>query len=218
MSLKPQLWVFCGTNGAGKSTLYKRFFDKKFDYVNPDDIKASIQAAQPHLSDNVLQIQAARLALTLRSNLLEERNTFVFETTLSGNSELNLIRKAKELGYKINLIYIGLSSSKQSLLRVKTRVSKGGHDVPTEAILRRYDQSLRNLIKIAPLANRLFIFDNSGKKHRSILTIKDHHTTYVSKQLPEWYKKIADSISNNKLIVPKASKSEHNSQSLDLER
>ncbi|MDO5680169.1 MAG: zeta toxin family protein [Pelistega sp.] len=193
---QPQLWVFCGTNGAGKTTLYRRFFDKEIDYVNPDNMKIAIQSENPHLTDNALQIQAARQALTLRSSLVENRKTFVFETTLSGNSEITLIKKTKELGYKINLIYVGLSGSLQSLARVKTRVNVGGHDVPVEAILRRYGQSMNNFVKIAPLADRLFIFDNSGKKHRSIVTIKSRQVSYRSKRLPEWYKKIANAIEN----------------------
>ena len=81
-----------------------------------------------------------------------------------------------------------MSGSLQSLARVKTRVNVGGHDVPVEAILRRYGQSMNNFVKIAPLADRLFIFDNSGKKHRSIVTIKSRQVSYRSKRLPEWYK------------------------------
>ena len=98
---RPQLSVFCGTNGAGKKTLYRRFFDKEIDYVNPDNIKIAIQSESPHLTDNALQIQAARQALTLRSSLVENRKTFVFETTLSGNSEITLIKKTKNLATKL---------------------------------------------------------------------------------------------------------------------
>lgn len=194
MTRQAQLWVFCGPNGAGKSTLYRRLFDKKIRYINPDDIEKKLQLCYPDISKTNSQVIAAREALILRAEYLDNRYTFAIETTLSGHSELNLIKKAKDKGYKINLIYVGLSSKYQSLARVKTRVFIGGHNIPLEAINRRYAKSLDNLLQASLLADRLFIFDNSGKKHRLLLTFKNKYISYKSKRQPNWYQTISKAL------------------------
>jgi len=50
-----------------------------------------------------------------------------------------------------------------ALSRVKGRVLKGGHDVPTTVIRRRFGRSVRNfLTEYRPLADSWYLFDNSG--------------------------------------------------------
>jgi hypothetical protein len=58
--------------------------------------------------------------------------SFVVETTLSSKQPLETIRKAKDCGFHVNVIYVALNEPEKNTLRVAERVILGGHDVPDE--------------------------------------------------------------------------------------
>ena len=88
-SKKPEIIVFAGPNGSGKSTITR--MAKVIDpYINADDIKGT-----NHCTD----LEAAQLAESLRENAIKEGKSFTFETVLSTERNLNLLKKAKEQGY-----------------------------------------------------------------------------------------------------------------------
>ncbi len=80
--------------------------------------------------------------------LLSQNVDFAFETTLSTRSFVGFIKKAKETCYAINLIYYWLDSAELATERVKVRVAEGGHDIPTDTIIRRYYAGLKNFINL----------------------------------------------------------------------
>ena len=88
---KPEIIVFAGPNGSGKSTITKlaRVIEP---YINADDIKRTT-----HCSD----MEAAIKAEELREAALSEQSDFTFETVLSTDRNLNLLKRAKEQGYFI---------------------------------------------------------------------------------------------------------------------
>ena len=47
------------------------------------------------------------------------------------------------------------------MARVRSRMARGGHDIPEEKIRQRYDQSRINLIELMPRLTELRVFDNS---------------------------------------------------------
>jgi predicted ABC-type ATPase len=59
------------------------------------------------------------------------------------------MREVKALGWSVSLTYVGIDDPITNVQRVRSRVKVGGHDVPREDILRRYDRSLANLNKAA---------------------------------------------------------------------
>lgn len=183
---RPQLWVFAGPNGAGKSTLVARYkVAGRIPIVNPDDIARTLRA--DHGSETALQIQAGRLAIAQRNRLMQQDQSFGVETTLTGQRELQLMQAARERGYKVNLVYIGLSAVEQSNSRVAARVKRGGHDVPEQDVLRRFDRSLGNLVAAIEASERARILDNSGKTYRLLLSIDaGSRTRFVSRNLPQW--------------------------------
>lgn len=63
-----------------------------------------------------------------------------FETVMSHPSKVEFIQKAKNAGYYVQLVFVGLSSSELSFERVSQRVQRGGHDVPQDKIIARYDR------------------------------------------------------------------------------
>lgn len=71
----PQLWIFGGPNGAGKSTIVRRYLRGRLPIINPDIIAAEISSgtAAPI-------IEAGKIALRQRAELLSARTSFAIET------------------------------------------------------------------------------------------------------------------------------------------
>jgi predicted ABC-type ATPase len=88
----------------------------------------------------------------------------LFETTLSGQSDMTLLRKLKAEGFEIHSFFLWLKNVDLALSRVKERVSRGGHDVPEPVIRRRFDRSMQNFLRhYRFLAKVRPLFDNSGE-------------------------------------------------------
>lgn len=96
-------------------------------------------------------------------HLLKEGETFAFETTLATRSYVNLIQRAQRRGYFVTLLFFSLSTPEQAVARVAKRVSQGGHDIPTDVILRRYDAGLQNFFQLyTPICDYWTLYDNSN--------------------------------------------------------
>ena len=99
------------------------------------------------------------------NELLENKESFAFETTLATKSFESLIYKAQEKGYFVNLIYYWLESVELAEMRVKTRVAEGGHNIPKDVIHRRYFRGIDNLFKIYhDICDLVIIYDNSNNQ------------------------------------------------------
>jgi len=192
----PQLWVVAGPNGAGKSTLISDRLHGRLPFVNPDDIARRISPTDFDNPRNI--IQAGRQALKERRAHLAALDSFAIETTLTGNSALDLIGVAKARDYKINLIFVGLDDVALSMARVALRVRAGGHRVPAKDLLRRFSRSMENLTHASRLADRLWLLDNSGLRRRLLLSSVQHQPRFLSSKIPEWVPtEILDSFRKN---------------------
>ncbi|MDA0195594.1 MAG: zeta toxin family protein [Bacteroidetes bacterium] len=162
------MYIIAGPNGAGKTTLSYTILPEMFDcdeFVNADEIARGISPLNPEKAE----IRAGRLMLQRIRELLEQGESFAFETTLSTKSYHGLINKAKELGYEIILLFLTLDSFELAIHRVQTRVSEGGHNIPTETIERRYFSGLTNFFKIyLPLVSQWILVDNSTENFEFI--------------------------------------------------
>ena len=75
---------------------------------------------------------------------------------------MKLIQRAQKRGYFVTLLFFSLSSPEQAVARVAKRVSQGGHNIPTEVILRRYHAGLQNLFQLyIPVVDYWALYDNS---------------------------------------------------------
>lgn len=159
----PVLFILAGPNGAGKTTLFdlrlRPRFDTAVEFVNPDRLILA-ERGRPALSlEETLRGQA--LADARRDALMSERRSFVTESTFSHASKLDLIRRARDLGYRIVVHHVGVDNANVSVLRVAARVEEGGHPVPEHKIRGRFQRN-RALIREAVLgADMGFVFDNS---------------------------------------------------------
>lgn len=158
--MKPVANIFAGVNGAGKTTLYYNALEKMINLgyrINIDEITQSIGDWR----DNTTQIRASRIAIKMRKMYVQNRNNFNLETTLCGHAILNFFKELKEKEYKIVLYYIALDSVETAKERVLIRVNKGGHGIEPAVIQRRFYESQKNLLKIMPLCDEIYFYDNS---------------------------------------------------------
>ena len=157
---RPIIVALAGPNGAGKSTFYQvHLAAAGLRFVNVDDLARELQVSAD---------EAARLANRLRETLVEQRESFVFETVLSdpvGDKVEFLRRAGADLGYAIVLCFIGVASAEISEERVSMRVLQGGHDVPSEKVAARFPRALANLRLAMAALPHVLVFDNSDLSH-----------------------------------------------------
>ena len=156
------LYVIAGCNGAGKTTASITVLPEMLkcrEFVNADEIAAGIS---PFNSEGVA-IQSGRLMIDRIIQLLKDGETFAFETTLATRSYVKLIQQAKKRGYFVTLLFFSLSSAEQAQRRVAQRVSMGGHNIPPDVVVRRYEAGLQNLFQLyIPVCDYWTLYDNSN--------------------------------------------------------
>ncbi len=159
---KPRIGVLAGANGAGKSSVAGAFLRSAGgEYFNPDEATGRILEVQPGISEKDANIQAWNEGLARLQAAIRERQDYWFETTLGGRTIPATLAAAASAGIGVHIWYVGLSSPELHVARVKARVKEGGHDIPRDKILERYDNSRRNLINLLPRLAELRVFDNS---------------------------------------------------------
>lgn len=57
---------------------------------------------------------------------------------------------------------MGLESLEESLSRIVNRVCKGGHNIPSEDVARRYAKRIEDLIEILPYCAEDWFYDNEN--------------------------------------------------------
>mgnify|MGYP000240663643 FL=1 len=110
------------------------------EFVNADEIAHGLSPFNPES----MAIEAGRLMLQRINELLRNQQNFSIETTLATRTYTRLVHRAQEQGYKVNLIYFWLSSPDLAIQRVAQRVRNGGHDIPKEVVIRRYQAGINN--------------------------------------------------------------------------
>lgn len=148
--------IIGGVNGVGKSSLSGVLSAESTDLgiiIDTDKITAE---------NGGDRIKGDKIAVKRIENCLEKGVNFTQETTLSGVRTLKTIQKARELNYFIRLYYVGVSSATESISRIKNRVLKGGHDIPTADVERRYSKRFEDLAKVLPYCDEAVFFDNEN--------------------------------------------------------
>lgn len=157
-----KLYIIAGCNGAGKTTASFRILPDLLnckEFVNADEIARGISPFQPEK----VALEAGRIMLSRINELLEKGEDFAFETTLATKSYLSMIRKARQNGYFVSLVFFWLESPSLAIERVKKRVLEGGHNIPISVVERRYFRGIDNLFKLYfDEIDYLLILDNTG--------------------------------------------------------
>lgn len=180
---QPTCYVIAGPNGAGKTTFgmwYLPRVARCVEFVNADSIARGLSP----LNEDAVQMEAGRLFLARIRELRERMQSLAFETTLSGRSHTRLIREFRDAGYRIELNYLWIPSAEFSAERVASRVANGGHDIPAEAITRRYGKSLWNLVNLyMPLADYVAVWDNSAERPRRVYERDEDGETVLDEEI-----------------------------------
>jgi len=135
---------------------------------------------------NVNSYKSSLLVDFIRFILLSNKKKLTFETVMSHESKVDILKLSKDLEYKNYLYYISTDDVDLNISRVKERVKEGGHDVPLDKITSRYYNSLKLLHKAIKYTYRTYIFDNSSDKAVLILDILDNEITIHSDFIPDW--------------------------------
>lgn len=164
----PTIFIIAGCNGAGKTTASFTVLPDLLnvrEFVNADEIARGLSPFQPEK----VSIEAGRIMLRRIDELIEQKQDFAFETTLSTRSFVILCNRAKQRGYSVCLTFLWLDSPELAIERVKQRVSTGGHDIPYDTIVRRYKTGLKNFVTLyKDIVDFWLLFDNSETEQELI--------------------------------------------------
>jgi predicted ABC-type ATPase len=178
------LLIVAGPNGSGKSSAFHNTeieaFGQSVWLINPDMLALRIRKVEKKglAAANLAAVQ--RIETWLESSVAAHQTVGV-ETVLSTDKYRSLVLRAKALQFEIRLVYVILDAPERNVERVRLRVRKGGHSVPTKKIIERYHRSLAQLPWFLGEADRAWIFDNSGaapqliaRKQSALIELDEH--------------------------------------------
>lgn len=149
-----ELVIVGGPNGAGKTTFANEFLVQEagaHHYLGADKIAYELN---PEAPEKVSVAAGREFSRQLRERITAGENLIV-ESTLSGMSLLKTIELARACGFYIAIQFVFLDTADLCIARVQERVRKGGHNVPTPDINRRFGRSISNFWeKYRPLADK----------------------------------------------------------------
>ena len=128
------------------------------------------------------------MAKQQRNTLLASGASFCFETVFSHPSKIDFTARAKALGYTVIMVLIHLEQAELNAARVAQRVQEGGHNVPTEKLLKRIPRMLNQVKTAIPLGDEVRVLDNSSAENpfRPLMTIKLGQVECHQHPLPAW--------------------------------
>jgi predicted ABC-type ATPase len=187
---KPLAIVLAGHNGSGKSTLWEQRFSDvlRIPLINADRLTLSILpsplplwAAELRDNDEQWQRIAQASVRSLVGEVIKQQASFAYETVFSHIRELldgtmeskaDLIRQFQETGYSVVLLFVGLTNSDISILRVETRRRKGGHAVPESKLRSRFPRTQRAVGLASNIADLTLMFDNSRNMKEAFTLVR----------------------------------------------
>jgi predicted ABC-type ATPase len=182
---RPIVVALAGPNGAGKSTFFEAHLKTSgLRFLNADLLAQEFE---------VDAYEAARMVAALRVELVKQRESFIFETVFSDpvGDKLAFLKETAHAGYFIVLCFIGIADAYTSEQRVAIRVARGGHDVPTEKLVKRFPRTLANLAAALALPCVL-IFDNDDLRtpFRHVAVFMNGRCVQLNKPIPSWLQRL----------------------------
>jgi predicted ABC-type ATPase len=183
---RPVVVAIAGPNGAGKTTFFEAHLKASgLRFLNADAIARELEVGA---------YEAARMITALRIELLNQRESFIFETVFSDpvGDKLSFLKNAAQSGYAVVVCYVGIADADTSDARVGMRVSQGGHDVPTEKLVKRFPRTLANLVAAIRELPCVLVFDNNDLNNpfRQVATYRNGQAVHLSKPIPSWLQRL----------------------------
>ena len=148
--------IIGGVNGTGKSSLTGVLRTQTKELGTIIDVDRITAAGR------LPPIEGGKAALRRILECLEKGVSFTQETTLSGKRTEATASEAKRLGYSIRLYYVGLDTLEECMERIANRVRHGGHDIPAEAVERRFSGRWEAVARVLPYCDEARFFDNDN--------------------------------------------------------
>lgn len=152
--------MIAGPNGSGKTTLTRWLRERDIDfgkYINPDDIADQLKGSYKQRT-----MEAQKIADQRREACIEAKESFTFETVMSHPSKIDILARAREAGFFVQLFFVGTDDPQTNIERVALRVAQGGHDVPEDKIATRWKRTMGQLSEAIRSSDQVFVFDNSA--------------------------------------------------------
>lgn len=195
---KPVLIVIAGPNGSGKTSttrlVIKHEWAESCEYINPDEVA---QSKFGDWNDPNAVRQAVEYCEEWREQLLQDHKDFIFETVLSSDAKVDFLKRAKDEGYFIRMFFICTETPAINAARIAKRVMEGGHDVPIQKIISRYEKAILNAIRVTRFADRVYFYDNSVDNQNAQLLFRTTDGKFVKQyitEFPQWTESIIEQI------------------------
>lgn len=194
----PKLIIITGSNGAGKSSIGPNYIPNKLKNTIFDGDKLFVEKKREIWASGVkphkeCRKQAFEIVVEtfekLVENSIKNNLDFVYEGHFTNEATWDVPKKFKTAGYKIHLIFFGLTDTSLSETRVIGRAYEGGHYVDPMTIKFNYYGNLEKLDKYYSLFDSVRIFDTSGVEHIELVKLKAGipHSSIPSKEFPKWF-------------------------------
>ena len=169
-SESPRYTILGGPNGAGKSTTFTRLTEwgyRSGAFLNPDEIAKELDGPEP-----VRAVAAGRETLRRSRAWMASRRSFVRESTLSSREIVRSAEAARDAGYRVTLIFVGLNKLSVTKNRVRIRSRSGGHAIPVRDQERRFLRSFDNAPRVAAVAGEAYFLDNVSEQPRTVAVVR----------------------------------------------
>ena len=168
---RPRYTILGGPNGAGKSTTFARLTEwgyRSGAFLNPDEIAKGLDGPEPARA-----MAAGRETLRRSRAWMESRRSFIRESTLSSREIVRSAEAARDAGYRVTLVFVGLNAVTVTKNRVRIRSRSGGHAIPVRDQERRFLRSFDNAPQVAVIADEAYFLDNVSEQPRTVAVV--HH-------------------------------------------
>lgn len=148
--------IIGGVNGTGKSSFTGVLKERSTDlgYIVDVDRITVEMGGNP--------LTGGKAALKKIRECIDKGVSFTQETTLSGYKTEATAKQVKELGYYVRLFYVALDTASESLSRIENRVRRGGHDIPHDDVMRRFEGRWEAVAKVLPYCDEAEFYDNDN--------------------------------------------------------
>lgn len=177
--------IIGGVNGVGKSSFTGLLKEQRSDL----GVLIDVDKITSDLGGNTLA--GGKAALKKIQDCIEKGISFTQETTLSGRHTESTARKLVENGYRVRLYYIGLDSAAESVSRIANRVKRGGHDIPTQDVERRFASRWEAVSKVLPYCDEAEFYDN-GNGFVLVAVYRNGELRTVGSVIPGWLKELQE--------------------------
>ena len=197
MERRPEFTIIAGPNGASKSRLGVFYSSAKaFD---GDKLAMNLRKEHKDWKESWIDGTVISTLMNEVETAIEQKKSYAFESNFSSDLPINLIQRFKNAGYKICLVYFGLSSKEDSLFRVIQRQNMGGHNVSQDVIEYNFTEGIKRVrASLSLFENILFIDGTSdfGDIVAIHITKSDKHqiTDHPAPWFDKYFKDVFDEL------------------------